>query len=68
MNYNLELHKKVNGEWSHFETIIWSASYPLCKGMKIQRETTKAYFEFYKIVPTKIIRQWKLENGWRFLF
>ncbi len=49
MRFNLELHKKVNGEWRHSETIIWNASYSLCKGMKIQREATKAYFEFYKI-------------------
>ena len=47
--YNLELHKKVNGIWLHFETIIWNVPYALCLGEKIKKEAYKSHFEFYKI-------------------
>jgi len=47
--HNLELHKKVNGTWRHSETIIWNASYSLCRGEKKKREAYKSHFEYYKI-------------------
>ena len=48
--YNLELHRKVNGKWQHYSTVLWAVPYPLAKGEKRKREACKAYFEFYKIV------------------
>ena len=49
MTFNLELHKKVNGKWVHFETILWNAPASLAYGMKKKLEACKAYFEFYKV-------------------
>ena len=51
--YDLQLHKKVNGVWVHFSTLIWNSPYPLCRGMKLQYEMHKAHFEFYKIKLNK---------------
>jgi len=51
--YNLEQHKKVNGEWVHHMTRLHNAPYSLCKGIKLQYEMHKSHFEFYKIVLNK---------------
>lgn len=49
--FNLELHKKVNGKWVHYSTIIWNKLASLCYGEKKKLESVKSHFEFYKVVP-----------------
>ena len=49
--YNLELWKKLRGEWRHHSTVMYNQPYGICSSEKKKRETNKAHFEFYKIVP-----------------